>query len=87
MINWGSYHGFNGIHQRGKFWVFAETSQKGNARSTRSVVLNQKFFYPGSNSAWRRDSTFGLLELLRDVVNERSSERNLHQLISIYVDI
>ena len=51
MINQGTYHGLNNIHQRGKFWVFAETSQKGNARSTRSSVPSQKFFYPGSNSA------------------------------------
>ena len=73
--NRGTYHGLNGIHQRGKFWMFAETSQKGNVRSTCSIAPSQKFFYPGSNSARRRDSYLGLLESLRDVVSERSSER------------
>ena len=74
MINLGTYHGLNGIHQRGKLWVFAETSQKGNARSTRSVAAGNSFILDQTVRG-EETATFGLLESLRDVVSERPSER------------
>ena len=66
--------------------MFAETSKKGNARSTCSIVPSQKFFYPGSKVRGEETATFGLLELLRDVDSERSSEKKKHTSIDFQIN-
>ena len=85
MINQGTYHGLNGINQRGKFGCLQRLCKKAMQEVLVALFPARNSFTLSLTVRGKETATFGLLEFLRDVVSERSSERKKPTSINFHI--